>query len=54
MQTVYIRSGISHLIFSGNILYKAQTGQHSPPKLIKPLNRLTKKGYVVTILLTGH
>ena len=40
-----IRSGISHPIFYGNILYKAQKCQYSPQKLTKPLNRLIKKGY---------
>lgn len=40
-----IRSGISHPIFYGNILYKAQRCQYSPQKLTKPLNRLIKKGY---------
>ena len=40
-----IRSGVSHPIFYGNILYKAQKCQYSPQKLIKPLNRLIKKGY---------
>ena len=41
----FIRSGISHPFCYGYILYKAKTCQYSPQKLIKPLNRLIKKGY---------
>ena len=40
-----IRSGISHPMFYGNILYKAQNCQYSPQKLTKLLNRLIKKRY---------
>ena len=41
----HLRSGISHPIFYGNILYKAQKCQYSPQKLTKPLNSLFRKGY---------
>ena len=41
----FICSGISHPIFYGNNLYKAQKYQYSSQKLTKPLNRLIKKGY---------
>ena len=41
-----IGRGISHPIFYGNILYKAQKCQYSPQKLTKPLNRPIKKGYI--------
>ena len=46
-----IRLGISHPIFYGNILYKAQTHYHHPVRLIKPINRLINKGYKYDIVV---
>ena len=46
-----IRSGISHPIFYGNILYKAQKYKYSPVMLVKPLNRLIHKGYSYDIVV---
>ena len=46
-----IRHGISHPIFYGNILYKAQKHFRSPQKLIKPINRLIRSGYRYDIVV---
>ena len=46
-----IQAGISHPKFYGNVLYKAKKHFNLPNKLIKPLNRLIRRGFKYTIVV---
>ncbi len=46
-----IKFGISHPIFYGNIIYKAQKCKKRPLQLTKPLNRLIYRGYKFNIVV---
>ena len=46
-----LQTGISHPHFYGNILYKATKYRKTPQNLIKPLNRLIRRGYKYDIVI---
>ena len=46
-----IRSGIAHPTFYGNVVYKAKKHFHHQERLIKPLNRLIRKGFKYDIVV---
>ena len=46
-----IKEGISHPKFYGNVIYKAKKCFHTPNRLIKPLNRLIRRGFKYTIVV---